>query len=124
MQGRRRPALRLIARHKAGTGLALALKNPGAAVAAPGVDCQRRNQNAAALAAAQAAALRRPGIPVRPIPARYACLQGKALRAIPAALCVAPLDTAEPALPDRQGQRPAAMGKAQRVRRGLLRQVA
>ena len=35
-------------------------------------------------------------------------LQGKALRAIPAARCLAPLDTTEPAEPDRPGQRPAA----------------
>jgi len=40
---------------------------------------------------------------------RCACLQGKALRAIPAARCLAPLDAAEPATPDRPGQRPAAM---------------
>ena len=44
--------------------------------------------------------------------ARLACLQGKALRAIPAARCLAPLDTAEPAMPDRPGQRPAAMDGA------------
>jgi hypothetical protein len=44
--------------------------------------------------------------------ARFACLQGKALRAIPAARCLAPLDAAEPAAPDRPGQRPAAMGGA------------
>ena len=37
--------------------------------------------------------------------ARFACLQGKALRAIPAARCLAPLDAAEPAAPDRPGQR-------------------
>jgi len=42
--------------------------------------------------------------------ARCACLRGKALRAIPAARCLAPLDAAEPATPDRPGQRPAAMG--------------
>ena len=41
--------------------------------------------------------------------ARFACLQGKALRAIPAARCLAPLDAAEPAAPDRPAQRPAAM---------------
>ena len=40
--------------------------------------------------------------------ARFACLQGKALRAIPAARCLAPLDAAEPAAPDRHGPRPAA----------------
>ena len=44
--------------------------------------------------------------------ARFACLQGKALRAIPAARCLAPLDDAEPAAPDRPGQRPAAMDGA------------
>lgn len=44
--------------------------------------------------------------------ARCACLQGKALRAIPAAHSLAPLDAAEPALPDRPGQRPAAMDGA------------
>ena len=44
--------------------------------------------------------------------ARFACLQGKALRAIPAARCLAPLDAAEPAAPDRPGQRPAAMDGA------------
>ena len=42
--------------------------------------------------------------------ARFVCLRGKALRAIPAARCLAPLDAAEPAAPDRPGQRPAAMG--------------
>ena len=41
-----------------------------------------------------------------------ACLQGKALRPIPAARCLAPLDAAEPAAPDRPGQRPAAMDGA------------
>ena len=40
---------------------------------------------------------------------RCACLQGKALRAIPAARSLAPLDAAKPAAPDRPGQRPAAM---------------
>ena len=44
--------------------------------------------------------------------ARFACLQGKAQRAIPAAQCLAPLDTAEPATPDRLGQRLAAMDGA------------
>ena len=44
--------------------------------------------------------------------ARCACLRGKALRAIPAARSLAPLDAAEPAAPDRPGQRPAAMGGA------------
>ena len=44
-----------------------------------------------------------------PAAARFACLQGKALRAIPAARCLAPLDAAEPAAPDRPAQRPAAM---------------
>src|SRR5690606_41026061 len=44
--------------------------------------------------------------------ARFACLQGKALRAIPAARSLAPLDAAEPATPDRPGQRPAAIGGA------------
>ena len=44
--------------------------------------------------------------------ARFACLQGKVLRAIPAARCLAPLDDAEPAAPDRPGQRPAAAGAA------------
>lgn len=43
---------------------------------------------------------------------RFACLQGKALRAIPTARCLAPLDATEPAAPDRPGQRPAAMGRA------------
>ena len=37
---------------------------------------------------------------------------GKALRTIPAARRLAPLDTAEPAAPDRPGQRPAAMDGA------------
>ncbi len=37
---------------------------------------------------------------------------GKALRTIPAARRLAPLDTAEPAAPDRPGQRPAAMNGA------------
>jgi hypothetical protein len=37
--------------------------------------------------------------------ARFACLQGKALRAIPAARCLAPLDAAEPAAPARPGIR-------------------
>ena len=44
--------------------------------------------------------------------ARFACLQGKALRAIPAARSLAPLDVAEPAAPDRPVQRPAAMNGA------------
>ena len=55
--------------------------------------------------------------------ARFACLQGKALRAIPAARCLAPLDAAEPAAPDRPGQRPAAMGGRWRTRWRSLRQV-
>jgi hypothetical protein len=38
-------------------------KNPGAAVAAPGVEGQLRNQNATVFAVAQAAALKRPNIP-------------------------------------------------------------
>jgi len=44
--------------------------------------------------------------------ARFACLRGKALRPIPAARCLAPLDAAEPALPDRPDQHPAAIGRA------------
>ncbi len=44
--------------------------------------------------------------------ARFACLQGKTLRAIPAAHSLAPLDAAEPAAPDRPGQRPAAIDGA------------
>ena len=55
--------------------------------------------------------------------ARFACLQGKALRAIPAARSMAPLDTAEPAAPDRPGKRPAAMDGRWRTRWRLLRQV-
>lgn len=38
-------------------------KNPGAAVAAPGVEGQQPNQNAAAFAVAHAAVLTRSGIP-------------------------------------------------------------
>ena len=41
-----------------------------------------------------------------------ACLQGTVLRTLPAAHGLAPLDTAEPATPDRPGQRPAAMDGA------------
>ena len=48
-------------------------------------------------------------MPMPSRPRRFACLQGKALRAIPAARCLAPLDAAEPAAPDRPAQRPAAM---------------
>ena len=48
---------------------------------------------------------------------------GKALRTIPAARRLAPLDTAEPAAPDRPGQRPAAMDGRWRTRWRSLRQV-
>ena len=51
-------------------------------------------------------------MPMPSRPRRFACLQGKALRAIPAARCLAPLDAAEPAAPDRPGQRPAVMDEA------------
>ena len=44
--------------------------------------------------------------------ARCACLQGTALRAIPAARSLAPLDAAEPAAPDRHDQRLFAMDGA------------
>ncbi|MFT3719256.1 hypothetical protein [Pseudorhodoferax sp.] len=54
------------------------------------------------LRGAPAAALKRPGIPAHPVLLHAAlALQGKALRAIPAALRLAPLDAAEPAMPDR-----------------------
>ena len=44
--------------------------------------------------------------------ARCACLQGIGARPIPAARAWRPSNTAEPAEPDRTGQRPAAMGRA------------
>lgn len=81
----------------------------------------RREQGVAALMRRRAFGLRPvPSLPSRPFgfnpsrlracgAARFACLQGKALRAIPAAQCLAPLDAAEPATPDRPGQRPAVM---------------
>ena len=84
----------------------------------------RREQGVAALMRRRAFGLRPvPSLPSRPFgfnpsrlracgAARFACLQGKVLRAIPAARCLAPLDDAEPAAPDRPGQRPAAVGAA------------
>ena len=55
--------------------------------------------------------------------ARFACLQGKALRLSPPREAWRPSNTAEPAAPDRPSQRPAAMVRARRTRRSLLRQV-
>ena len=86
-------------------------KNPGAAVAVPGVETEH---HAAAFAGTQAAALQYAGGTPDSSSnclracgtARCACLQGKALRAIPAARGLAPLDTAEPAAPDRPRSTP------------------
>lgn len=86
-------------------------KNPGAAVAAPGVEAEH---HAAAFAGTQAAALQYAGGTPDSSSnclracgtARCACLQGKALRAIPAARGLAPLDTTEPAAPDRPRSTP------------------
>ena len=83
----------------------------------------RREQGVAALMRRRAFGLRPvPSLPSRPFgfnpsrlracaPAalRFACLQGKALQAIPAARCLVLFDAAEPAALDRPGQRPAAM---------------
>ena len=83
----------------------------------------RREQGVAALMRRRAFGLRPvPSLPSRPFgfnpsrlracaPAalRFACLQGKALQAIPATRCLVLFDAAEPAALDRPGQRPAAM---------------
>ena len=83
----------------------------------------RREQGVAALMRRRAFGLRPvPSLPSRPFgfnpsrlracaPAalRFACLQGKALQAIPAARCLVLFDAAEPAAPDLPSQRPAAM---------------
>mgnify|MGYP006957810397 CR=1 FL=1 len=57
--------------------------------------------------------------------ARFACLQGKALRAIPAARCLAPLQESRTGIAGsaRPAPRPAAMGGARQTRHSLLRQV-
>ena len=57
--------------------------------------------------------------------ARFACLQGKALRAIPAARCLVPLQESRTGIAGsaRPAPRPAAMGGARQTRHSLLRQV-
>lgn len=81
----------------------------------PSVDCRRPEktgmQGAARLSGCALCRLWSNG-PIRLLracgAARFACLQGKAL-GYPRRASLAPLDTTEPAEPDRPGQRPAAM---------------
>ena len=55
--------------------------------------------------------------------ARFACLRGKTLRAIPAARCLAPLGHCRTGCAGSARPAPHRMGRAGAVRRGLLRQV-